>query len=252
MSDIYENPRYYDMAFSWRNIPAETDVFEESIRRYSRIPVRHALELACGNSPHMGEFIKRGYKYTGLDISRAMLNYARKKTGPGFCAELIRANISDFSIKNRADFAYIMLGSLYVKSEGEMVSHFDSVSGALNRGGLYFLDWCIQFDPPAGHSQSSETVSGGCRVKMTYSDKIVNKISQTIGETLRLDVTYGGKRKMLVSRSVKKAIYPQEFLNFIANRRDFEFIGWWNNWNLDKPLTGSEKIVRPITIVRKK
>ncbi|HAH32017.1 MAG TPA: hypothetical protein DCL44_06860 [Elusimicrobia bacterium] len=251
MSDIYKNPKYYDIAFSWRDIPLETDVFEESMRRYSRIPVRHVFEPACGNSPHMGEFIKRGYKYTGIDKSRAMLDYARKKTGPGFCAELICADISGFAIKNKADFAYIMLGSLYIKSEEELVSHFDSVSGALKKGGLYFLDWCVQFDCPDGKIQSWKKRSGNCRVKATYSCEIINKISQTIGETLRLDVTEGVKQKTFVNHSVKKAIYPQEFLNFMAGRRDFEFIGWWNNWNLEEPLTGSEKIVRPIIIIRK-
>ena len=34
-----------------------------------------------------------------------------------------------------------------------------------------------------------------------------------------------------------------------------EFVGWWNNWNLQEPITevrGFEKIARPITLLRRK
>ena len=45
--------------------------------------------------------------------------------------------------------------------------------------------------------------------------------------------------------------YPQEFLLLVAGRRDSEFIGWWNNWDLSQLLDGKQEIGRPITILRK-
>ncbi|MCK4526646.1 class I SAM-dependent methyltransferase, partial [candidate division WOR-3 bacterium] len=69
MSNLYDNPKYYEIAFSFRDIPAEVDVFEKSFKRFSEIPVKSVLELACGNSPHMKELVKRGYQYNGLDLS---------------------------------------------------------------------------------------------------------------------------------------------------------------------------------------
>ncbi len=81
MKTVYDYPRYYEIAFSFRDIAREVDVFEECIARYSRIVVGRILEIASGNSPHMKEIVRRGYEYTGLDISEAMLDYSRKKAG---------------------------------------------------------------------------------------------------------------------------------------------------------------------------
>ena len=48
MSDVYDSPKYYELAFSYRNIAHEVDTFEECIRRHSRVPVDAFLELVSG------------------------------------------------------------------------------------------------------------------------------------------------------------------------------------------------------------
>ena len=37
--NLYDYPRYYEIAFSYRDIGKEVDVMEECIRRFSKIPV---------------------------------------------------------------------------------------------------------------------------------------------------------------------------------------------------------------------
>lgn len=112
MSNLYDNPKYYEIAFSFRDIPAEVDVFENGFKRFSRIPVKSVLELGCGNSPHMEEFIRRGYRYNGLDLSKAMLEYSRQKASDiGAEVNLVHGNMVDFSLETLVDFVYITLGS---------------------------------------------------------------------------------------------------------------------------------------------
>ena len=61
--DLYANPKYYDLAFcSFRDTKHEVDVIEECIHRYSRIPVKRVLEIACGPSPNLKELVQRGYE----------------------------------------------------------------------------------------------------------------------------------------------------------------------------------------------
>lgn len=252
MQSLYENPKYYEIAFSFRNIPAEVDVFEESIKQFSRIPVKRMLDIGCGNCPHMEELVKRGYEYVGIDSSQTMLDYSRQKASfIGASVQLVYTNMVDFSLDSKVDFAYVLLGSLYVKNTAELISHFNSVSRALRSGGLYFLDWCVQFDPLSDKSDSWEMERDGIKTKVSYSMKMVNRMEQTVEETITLDVNDHGETKTLVERNVNRAIYPQEFLIFISGRDDFEFVGWWNNWDLSKPLQGDEHINRPITVVRR-
>jgi len=254
VSELYDNPKYYEIAFSFRDIPAEVDVFEECFQHFSQIPVRSVLELGCGNSPHMEELIKRGYQYTGLDLSKAMLEYSRERAlHIGGEVNLIQGDMIDFSLETMVDFVYVLLGSLYAKSTSELMTHFSSVAQVLKKGGLYLLDWCIQYDPPWGSKggDSWEMERDGIKVKTSVSWKVINKVEQTFEETIILEVNDHGKNLNIVGKDVKRAIYPQEFLCFVSGSKYFEFVGWWNNWDLGQPLEQANKIDRPIALLRR-
>jgi SAM-dependent methyltransferase len=254
MLQLYDNPKYYEIAFSFRDIPAEVDVFEECFRRFSEIPVKSVLELACGNCPHMEELIKREYHYSGLDISEAMLVYSRQKAlRIGAAVNLIHGDMVDLSLKAKFDFVYILLGSLSVKNTSELIKHFNSVAQALKKGGLYLLDWCIQYDSPweSVGSDSWEMERDGIHVKTTVSWKAINRVEQTFEEMITLEVNDHGEKFNIVGKEIKRAIYAQEFLFFVSSLKDFEFIGWWNNWNLKESLEQASKITRPIALVRR-
>jgi SAM-dependent methyltransferase len=254
MSDVYEIPKYYEIAFSWRDISAEVDLFENCFRHHSNIRVKKVFELGCGNSPHMVELVKRGYDYSGLDLNDKMLDYSREKAEQNkIKASLIRGNMIDFNLDGKIDFAFIMLGSLFATSTSDLISHFGSVARALKIGGLYLLDWCVQFEPPwetKGES-SWEMEQGGIKVKTIVDWKPINLARQTFEETIRLDIDDHGKKFSISGKDVHRAIYPQEFLRFIENHEQFEFVGWWNNWNLDNPLDNALKISRPIILIRR-
>lgn len=187
MFDLYDNPRYYEIAFSFRDIHAEVDVFEECFKRFSQIPVKSVLEVGCGNSPHMEELIKRGYRYNGLDLNKVMLEYGRQKAlRIGAEVNLIHGNMVGFSLETLVDFAYITLGSLYVKNTSELITHFNSVAQAIKKGGLYLLDWCVQYDPLESKGDSWEIERDGIQVKTTVSWKVINRVEQTFEESITL------------------------------------------------------------------
>ncbi|MBI4726308.1 class I SAM-dependent methyltransferase [candidate division TA06 bacterium] len=97
MSDLYANPKYYEIAFSFCDITKEVDVFQKCIAQYSKIPVKSVLELGCGNSPHLLELLKRGYRYTGIDLSREMLEFSKSKVSEEMLgkATFLQANMND-------------------------------------------------------------------------------------------------------------------------------------------------------------
>jgi len=51
--------------------------------------------------------------------------------------ETVKADMIDFRLKEKVDFAFIMMDSLTVKSNDMFLNHLDSVAASLNKGGLY-------------------------------------------------------------------------------------------------------------------
>lgn len=252
MSEVYQNPEYYEIAFSLRDIPGEVDVFEAAIKEYSRIPVSCVLELGCGPAPHLEELCRRGYTYVGLDLSRPMLDYAQQKADVlKATARFHMASMLDFQLDEPVDFAFVLLGSLYAGNTTELLSHFDAVGRALKPGGLYLLDWCVQFAPPPEGTASWQMVKDDITVQTTYHVRSVNLVEQTVEEIISQEVVDGDTQVVLREVVVRRDIYPQEFLLLMKTRSEFEFVGWWNSWDLSKPLDGAQAISRPITVVRK-
>lgn len=253
MPTVYANPRYYEIAFSFRDFVEEIDLFEKIIAQYSRIPVSRMLEVACGHAPHLEEIDRRGYEYVGLDCSEEMIaNATAKAREAGITATFRQGSLVDFTLSRQAEFAFILLGSLYVESTQDLLSHFRVMEKALKSGGLYFLDWCVSFSPLQDHQDAWEMEANGIRVKTTYRARTIDAVEQKVEESITLKVDDHGDHKTLEERTVRRVIFPQEFLVFVAERTEFEFVGWWNNWNLDSPLSGEQEITRPIVVLRRR
>ena len=233
---VYTQPQYYELAFSFRDIPKEVDCFEECIRRFARTPVHRVLELACGPAPHLAELTRRGFAYVGVDMSAEMLQYAANQPAAGDTAvKFVQASMIDFALKEPAHFVFVALGSLYARSTSDLACHLASVSRALQPGGLYFLDWCIQFGGEVTGQAGGECWQierDGIRVRAQVTTAPVDRVEQLLEETITLEIEDHGRTRTLTTTGLKRAIYPQEFLRVIEARRDFSFVGWWNNWDL--------------------
>ena len=66
-SQIYNQAKYYEIAFSFVDSEKQADLFEKFIKKYSKTGVKSVLDLACGTALQLREMAKRGYKSIGLD-----------------------------------------------------------------------------------------------------------------------------------------------------------------------------------------
>jgi SAM-dependent methyltransferase len=253
MTLIYDHPRYYDIAFSFRDLELEVNVMEESMQWFAGGRGKRVLELACGHAPHAKEWVRRGYEYVGLDLNDSMLDYARERTASlGERVQLIRADMADFKLPEPVDFAYVMLASIYIETSERLVSHFDCVADALKPGGLYFLDWCIEFEPFTSFANAWEEERNGVKIRTSYLANLVDRVEQILEENITFEIDDHGEHKTIRQTVRKRAIYPQEFLTLLKWRDRFEFVGWWNDWDLTVPVDGRDTITRPVTIIRRK
>jgi len=250
MLKIYNYPKYYEIAFSFRNIKKEVDFFEKCTNKFSKIRVKNILEIACGNSPYLFELNKRRYKFTGLDLNEKMLKFSIDKARKNnIKINTLKANLVNFKTKNKYDFAFCMLGSIFVKSNKEFLSHLDSVASSLKKGGLYIFEGNIKrnFKP---EKQKWTTVKDGARVTTIYEEIPIDFINQLFKQKITINVKENGRTIKLKEEMKLKYIFPQEFLELLKINNKFDFIGWFDNFN--KLQKNPNKFSRTLTVLIKK
>jgi SAM-dependent methyltransferase len=236
--EAYRYPAYYEIAFAARDFGREVAFFETAIERFSRVSVHTVFELGAGSAPYLEEWHARGYRYCGLDLSPAMLDFARAKAQrKGIDAAFILGDMRNLDPGlGPFDLAYVLLGSLYLRSNREFLDHLDRMAGLLAPGALYLLDSFVWFRIFHEYRRSWVRRRAGITVRTRYRAEITDPIAQTYDECLTLAVDDRGRRLVAAGRVPAKVFFPQEFLCLVELSRRFEFIGWYNDFSLTAPL----------------
>jgi SAM-dependent methyltransferase len=243
---VYENPLYYEIAFGFIDAEKQVDSFERVIKELSGRRVKRFLDVCCGPSLQLREIAKRGYETVGLDNSPQMLRYLEERAREkGVEIETLKADMADFKLEQKADFAFIMMGSFSFESNVKLLSHLDSVASSLERGSLYFIqNMLLDWGMPVRQEWTMQR--DNISVKTEFELKLRNIIKQTYMETLTLGVNDHGRRGKYVKKRERKLVFPQEFKTLIDLNRRFKLLGWWggtcDTWDLNRPLEEIQEI----------
>src|SRR5215472_13689201 len=231
--EAYKYPQYYAITLAPSNPARELDFFEAAIEKFSKVKVNRVFELGAGTAPYLEEWHKRGYAYCGLDLSREMIEYAREKAHRlRIAGEFILGDMRDLDRGlGPFDLAYVLLGSLYVRSNREFLDHLDRVADVLSPRGLYLLDSFVWFRIFHDYRRSWTRQKNGVRVHTRYRAEIVDPVAQTYNECLTFTVDDHGKDMTIAGRVPAKVFFPQEFLCLVETSGRFEFVGWFNDFS---------------------
>ncbi len=238
--EVYRQPLYYEIAFSFMDVKEQIDSFERIAKRFSKVKMERFLDIACGPSLQLREIARRGYEAVGLDTSVEMLRYLEKRAKEErLKIETVKADMTDFKLEKKADFAFIMMGSLTVESNEKLLQHLDSLAASLKKGGLYLIQ-NMSVDWTRSEKQTWTINKNEIAVTTTFESHFTDIINQICTDELTLEVDDHGKKKRFVHKRSLKHIFPQEFKALVKLDGKFEFLGWWqgneSTWWLDKPL----------------
>jgi len=147
------------------------------------------------------------------------------------------------------DLAYVLLGSLYVRSNGEFLDHLDRMSAVLAPGGLYLLDSFVWFRIFHDYKRSWTRRKGGVTVRTRYRAELTDPVAQAYDECLTFTVDDHGKAVVIKGRVPAKIFFPQEFLALVELSGRFEFLGWYNDFSFTAELKPDG---RHLTILRRR
>jgi SAM-dependent methyltransferase len=249
--EAYRYPQYYEIALAPDNPRHEVDFFEAVIDNYSKAGDRRVFELGAGTAPYLAEWHKRGYAYCGLDLSPEMVQFGRNKARQlGIEASFVLGDMRELDRGlGLFDHAYVLLGSLYVRSNREFLDHLDRVADLLAPGGLYLLDSFVWFRIFHDYKRSWTRQKDGVTVHTRYRAELIDAVAQTYDECLTFTVDDHGTAVTINGRVPAKVFFPQEFLCLVELARRFEFIGWYNDFSFTAELKPDG---RHLTVLRKR
>ncbi len=237
-SQIYTQAKYYEIAFSFIDPKSQVDLFERFIKKFSNVKVTAVLDVACGTALQLEEISRRGYETIGLDNSAQMLGYVREKFAQnGLKIETIKADMNHFTLKQKVDFAYIMMGSIiYTKNNTLFLSHLNAVADCLHTGGLYLIEnltinWA---DPKFWRPQKWTMKQDGIVVKTVYQMIPKDLVTQSVTQVLTIDVDDHGKKMTFVDKDDVKIISPEELKLLVEKSGKFDFLGFFERDSVKK------------------
>jgi SAM-dependent methyltransferase len=252
MQGVYQAAEIYHYGFNFRNTQAESAVLLAASDTFGT-GGRQFLEIACGNGPYAEDLLRAGVTYHGLDRATEMLAFTHSRVaaaGWSLDGQLHLADMQQFALPYRFDVTFVLMGSLYYLDNDALLEHLDCVCTHLHPGGLYVLEWCIEYAPAIETQSQWFEESPYGEVGVQYIRKQVSALRQSFEEYLTLTVN-----GVVVASSVETGYvrYPNEFALLVGQRAaEWEMIGQYNAWDLQAPLDNSHTINRPICILRRR
>lgn len=136
----YDHPEWFEIGFQ-DETQKEADFFEKAFEKYCPFKVKRVFEPACGGGRLVVEMASRGYRVTGFDLSKAMLEYTKQQLRDRkLKATLFQGDMTKFKLPVIHDAAFCTFNSFrHLTTEEAARSQLQCVANSLRSGGLYFL-----------------------------------------------------------------------------------------------------------------
>lgn len=166
--------KIYDIIYSKKNYRKECLYLDRIFRKYSRIPVRDVLDVACGTGNHAINLAGIGYRVFCQDISSEMLKEAICKCSGFKKVKIIGCfAMQKFCHNQEFDACVAMFSSVdYLLKISQLKKAFENIFSCLKAEGVFTFDFwnadCVV-----------KTFSPYKRRVFTFGKRKVIRISQT-------------------------------------------------------------------------
>lgn len=117
------------------NYDEEYVYYSNKLKKFN---AKTVFELGCGTGNLADNFIKNGFNYTGLDLNKAMLDIAERKT-PG--AHFMEADMRNFSLPEKKESCIIPARTVsYLMTNQDVMDAFQAINKNLHNGGILCFD----------------------------------------------------------------------------------------------------------------
>ena len=195
--------KYYDLFYRDKDYKAEVEYINKLINRLHP-KSKNMLDLGCGTARHLELFYDKGFQVCGVDISKEMLENAKKRVKTKDI-KLIHSSIQDIDIGEKFDVVVSLFHVMsYQNSNRELIQAFKQIKSHLKKDGIFIFDFWYG---PAVLSDKPEV-----RVKRLEDENIsITRVAEPKMDAIKniVDVKYN----IFIEDREKKEIVKKEELH---------------------------------------
>ena len=142
MEAFHDYAYYYNIFYGEKDYAGEAATICDLISRYARKDhERKVLNIGCGTGRHDRELRRLGYHVYGIDLSREMIEIARKGADGAVGLFYEVQDARDFKVEAEFDVAVSLFHVMsYQNTNEELKSVLSCVGRVLNAGGIFIFD----------------------------------------------------------------------------------------------------------------
>lgn len=255
---FYSFAEIYDIAFDFKDIPAECDFLESVFVAETGRVAKSFIDLGAGPALHALEMASRGLDAAALDLSQEMVDYglAKAKTRE-LKIDYRKGNMASFTWGRKFDLAGLFMdSSSYLLDNDSVLSHLRSVASILESQGLYILEMSHPRDVfSIGQSSLTkwEVEKNGIWTSVTWGQKgdVFDPITQITDTTVKLKFRVGGAEKELVETAPQRSFTCNEFKALVAAEGSFKIVAMYGAMKHTVPFSNEKAAWRMIPILKK-
>ena len=198
------------------------------------------LDLACGTGAGSLPLARKGFKVTGMDLSKSMVNYARKKALKSKAkVDFVEGDMAFFDVRKKFDAATSFCDSInHLLSEAGLQAAFENTYRALKEGGVFVFDMSHPNHIRKGNSfeNDGEDFGDSAFIWENYSSD----------DHWQIDLTVFKKKKDKSYRKIKESVmmraYPEKTVLKLLKQAGFRKVRSFDETRLRKPHSKTERI----------
>lgn len=259
-TQIYQKPRWYDIAFGFRNIKKECDFLTACVKKFSGCKLASIVEMAAGPAAHAIEFGRRGLTVFALDKSTEMLGYARQKARKEESrVHFLKRDMRRFRLPQKVDLAISMMDSLtYLLTDEKILQHFKTVAANLKPDGIFVLELIHPrdyFTEKISFGPVWTVKKDGIKVTVNwggFTDRQLDPLTQVVRMQANLEIQENGKKYRLRSIAPERMLTLSELKLLVRLSGVFKIVALLGDLNFKQKLDNSPRSAQMVAVLRKK
>ena len=249
--NVFDFPRAYEMAFSYRDVPHEVD----ALLKWHGGGVASALEVAAGPADHALELAARGLSASTMDLNPAMCVRATERaTERGLALTgVTNADMVAFDLGRQFDLVFCLIDSLaHVLDLESLTAHLACVRRHLAPGGAYVVETLHPADGfgVGEHTETDWTVErDGVRVRVRWGqgDEPMDPVTQVTNAVVTIDVC-GPWGEQRIEETMAQRFWTRDELRAAARIAGLEVTAQYGDF--DSRALDAERAWRMISVLR--